>query len=113
MIRWTAATHTCYKCGLSQHFCATGQETTEKCQWPGILIPVLVTVAAYGAKVLEGLGVVPGEIGAVFEWFTQKHAQRKWGAVVSNAMVVLGAVLTRADVLQELRASMQEAYQDS
>ena len=30
-LQWTLATHTCYKCGLSQHFCATGKESTKKC----------------------------------------------------------------------------------
>jgi hypothetical protein len=74
---------------------------------------VLVIVAVHGEKLLEKLGYVPVSVDAIFTWFTQKHAQRKWGIVVSNAMVVLGAVLTQADVLEDLRASMRGAYRNS
>jgi superfamily II DNA helicase RecQ len=110
LLRWTPATHTCYKCGLSQHFCATGQETAEKCQWPGIVVPMLVLIARCGGKVLERFKVQGLEKTALFAWFTQKHGQRKWGAVVSNGMAVLGAVLTQEDVLQDLRAAMRVFY---
>ena len=37
-----------------------------------------------------------------FHWLAQKHGCRKWGYVVSNAMVVLAAVLTQSNVREEI-----------
>jgi superfamily II DNA helicase RecQ len=94
-LRWTTTTHTCYKCGLSQQFCATRQGMAEKCQWPGIMIPILVVVLLQGKPLLERLDYQGGDMEETLRWFAQKHGRRKWGAVVNNAMVVLGAVLTQ------------------
>jgi hypothetical protein len=77
------------------------------------VVPVLCVVAMHGKPLLEKLGFIPVDLMATFNWFTQKHGRRKWGAVVSNAMVVLAAVLTQADVREDLRASLRETYPDS
>lgn len=76
------------------------------------MIPVLVIVALHGGQLLEKLGYIPGETPATLNWFTQKHSRRKWGAVVSNAMVVLAAVLTQPGVLEEIRCRLKESYPD-
>lgn len=78
------------------------------------MIPVLVS-AAYcliipGETLHEKLGFPrfnsvanPEEmLTRNFHWLTQKHGCRKWGYVVSNAMVVLAAVLTQSDVREEI-----------
>ena len=79
-----------------------------------MIIPVLVS-AAYCLTILretlhKKLGFLrfnsvtnPEEmLTRNFHWLAQKHGCRKWGYVVSNAMVVLAAVLTQSDVREEI-----------
>lgn len=41
MIRFVPATHSCFKCGVSQKLCRTGQDSSAKCQWPNIMVGVV------------------------------------------------------------------------
>ena len=66
-------------------------------------------VLLHGHELLNRWDVSPNDMLAKLNWFTAKHGKRKWGAVISNAMAVLGAVLTEPDVQQDIRARM-EAY---
>ena len=78
------------------------------------MIPVLVSVAycltISGETLHEKLGFprlnsikTPEDmLTGNFYWLAKKHGCRKWGYVVSNAMVVLAAVLTHSDVREEI-----------
>jgi hypothetical protein len=79
-----------------------------------VIIPVLVSVAycltILGETLHKKLGFLRfnslktlGEIlTSNFHWLAKKHGCRKWGYVVSNAIVVLAAVLTYSDVREEI-----------
>jgi hypothetical protein len=121
--RGTKSIHTCWKCGISQRFCVTGEDETKQCQWPGIMVPVLATVAICSAKsggtLLQMLGVeISPHLDSTMiasyatNWFTQKHCRLKWGAVVSNGMAVLGAVLTQPALQAEIRRCLADDLTD-
>jgi len=54
-VRFDQDTHSCFRCGLSQKFCNTGQSTGADCQWPGVAGPMLQTIrrTRKGAEILE------------------------------------------------------------
>jgi hypothetical protein len=64
--------HTCYRCGISQNFCATKEDVEQWCQWPFVVAPVLLGIIEFPNRteedrermleVLHGLGY-GGELG--------------------------------------------------
>ncbi|KAK5111071.1 hypothetical protein LTR85_012290 [Meristemomyces frigidus] len=93
-VRYGTDTHSCFKCGISQHFCATGQGTERECQWANVLVPAVIAVMGAGRA---GFAIVqkaafPGREGdwdSYRKWLGLRHRRRRWGQVMSNAMVVL------------------------
>jgi len=93
-IRYEPSSHTCTKCGISQQLCATGKDGEARCQWSNVLIPVVRAAAetAGGLGVVREAGFegeVGGDLGGYGKWLGQRHTRRKWGFLMSNAMVVL------------------------
>jgi hypothetical protein len=97
-IRYGIESHSCMKCGVSQKFCATGEETTKRCQWPNVLVPVVRAAVGFkeGIEIIRGVGY-NGELSGGFKdyasWLGQKHIRRVWGEIFSNAMVVVIRVI--------------------
>lgn len=95
-IRFDRDTHSCFRCGLSQKFCNTGQSTGAECQWPNIAAPMLRAIrqTRKGAEILEGwefLGeeAADGQDGGYVTWLGRRHARRVLGEVVSNGFALL------------------------
>lgn len=93
-VRYGPDTHSCFKCGISQKFCLTGQGTELTCQWAQVLVPAVITVmgggrAGFGIVQKVGFGGERGDWKGYRKWLGQRHKRRRWGAVMSNAMVVL------------------------
>ena len=92
-IRFDKRTHSCFKCGISQKLCKTGEDSSRKCQWPRIMVGVLRRVGciAGGWKVIQRCGFEgeQGDWNRFAGWLGQGHRRRVWGEVVSEAMVVL------------------------
>jgi len=92
-VRYQGDTHSCYRCGISQHLCATGVESTRGCQWPGVVAPVLYHMmqkAVWFPEIqLAGYNGGHQDWRAYQRWLGQRHFQRVWGENMSNAMVVV------------------------
>jgi superfamily II DNA helicase RecQ len=93
LIRYEVRSHSCTKCGISQHFCATGQEHGRRCQWPNVLVPVVRAAMGdpCGFAVVERVGYTGAyrDWTAYGQWLGQRHRRRYWGEWMSNGMVVL------------------------
>lgn len=57
-IRYRLESHSCTKCGVSQKFCATGQEMRRRCQWPNVLVPVVQAAVGFeeGVDIIREVG---------------------------------------------------------
>lgn len=95
-IRFDRDTHSCFRCGLSQKFCNTGQSTGAECQWPNIAAPMLRAIrqTRKGAEILEGWEfsgeeAADGQDGGYVTWLGRRHARRVLGEVVSNGFALL------------------------
>jgi hypothetical protein len=93
LISYGRDSHSCTKCGVSQKFCATGQETGLRCQWPNVVVPVVRAAVALeeGLEIIRQVGYTGGFSGELKEyggWLGKRHIRRVWGEVMSNAMVV-------------------------
>jgi superfamily II DNA helicase RecQ len=102
--------HGCFRCWVSQRYCATGEGFSNKCQWPNVVIPLVRT-----AVLLEEGQRVIGECGFELkderrgfaseercqQWLGQRHSRRIWGEFFSNAMVVAIRVILYFQKLEE------------
>lgn len=101
-IWYDGASHSCFKCGVSQRLCATGQDNRLPCQWPNVLVPLVKAAMASeaGSAIVRDAGF-DGQLSAAGEpdwreygrWLGRLHARRVWGEPMSNAMVVLVRVI--------------------
>jgi len=85
--------HSCTRCGISQKYCATGQDEAEPCQWPGVMVPVIRAAlgSSIGREMIKRAGY-EGEYSNVVaygRWLGRRHVRRIWGEWMSNAMAVL------------------------
>jgi superfamily II DNA helicase RecQ len=92
-IRYQSDTHSCHRCGISQHLCATGQEGERVCQWPGVMAPVIYCMmqSSVGYRQVQMAGYLGGyqDWESYARWLGKRHFQRVWGENMSNAMAVL------------------------
>jgi len=101
-IRFDRDTHSCFRCGLSQKFCNTGQSTGEECQWPNVAGPMLRTIrrTRKGAEILERWeffeeGAQDGQDRGYVTWLGRRHPRRVLGEVVSNGFALLVEFITQ------------------
>ena len=92
-IRYDRDTHSCTKCGISQAYCATGEDARKKCQWSNILVPVVrATAELEGAtwivRKVGFQGELSGDYKEYGQWLGKRHISRVWGEFFSNAMVL-------------------------
>ncbi|KAI7371326.1 hypothetical protein KC328_g17564, partial [Hortaea werneckii] len=99
-IRFAVESHSCFRCGLGQKLCRTGQDESADCQWPGVMSGFAVGFWGSGERdaVLSEVGAQPdaGEEG-YWEWMGQQHPRRIWDEVMSNAIAVFVRSVVRAE----------------
>ena len=98
-IKYAKGSKTCRKCGISQKMCNTRQDAKQKCQWPGIAIPVLMTAVRdpIGRNIIRQAGFEAKRVveeekegwKAYAVWCGQARDRRLWGEMVSNSMWVV------------------------
>lgn len=84
LISYNRDSHSCTKCGVSQRFCATGQETGLRCQWPNVLVPVVRAAVALeeGLEIIRQVGYMgefSGDLKEYERWLGKRHIRRVWG----------------------------------
>jgi len=101
-IRFDQDIHSCFRCGLSQRFCNTGQSTTVDCQWPNIASPMLRTIrwTRRGGEILEQWGffeeeAADGHDREYLKWLGRRHPRRVLQEVVSNGFALLVEFISR------------------
>lgn len=92
-IRYDVDTHSCTKCGVSQAYCATGEDVSKKCQWSNILVPIVrataeVEGAVWIVRKVGFQGALSGDYKEYARWLGKRHGSRVWGEFFSNAMVL-------------------------
>jgi len=92
-IRFEARSHSCFKCGLSQRLCRTGQDSKETCQWPNVMTAMVkrTPLTRSGAAILHKIGF-RGDLSDRSEyarWLGLRHERRVWGELMSNATVLI------------------------
>jgi hypothetical protein len=97
-IRYDKDSHSCTKCGISQAYCATGEDASKTCQWSNILVPIVrVTVALEGAvgfvREVGFEGELLGDYKEYAYWLGKRHGSRVWREFFSNAMVLFVRML--------------------
>jgi superfamily II DNA helicase RecQ len=92
--------HSCWRCWVSQKYCATGESVDNPCQWPNVVIPLAWVAfwSAGGPGLFRALGYDAGDLGTRHRssvqsrnfgiWLGKRHRERVWGEFFSNAMVV-------------------------
>jgi len=93
------AKNNCWRCWVSQRYCATGEGMDKRCQWPNVVVP-----AAYAARLTEeGIQVI-GECGfrgndddEYARWLGKRHSEEVWGQVFTNAMVIAIRLVLRVE----------------
>jgi superfamily II DNA helicase RecQ len=93
-VRDGGGSHSCQRCWVSQKYCATGQDTNNRCQWPNRVVPLARAAAEIeeGVKMIRGCGFqgeLGGDWGEYALWLGKRHRERVWGEYFSNAMVVV------------------------
>jgi len=92
-IRDGGGSHSCRRCWVSQKYCATGEDISNRCQWPNVVVPLARAVAELeaGVEIIRQCGY-RGELGGDWKeyagWLGKRHRQRVWGEYFSNVMVV-------------------------
>jgi superfamily II DNA or RNA helicase len=112
-IRFDQETHSCFRCGLSQKFCNTGQSTGAECQWPNVAAPMLRTIrrTRQGAEILERWAffeeeAADGHDREYVTWLGRRHPRRVLGEVVSNGFALL------VEFISQQHREMEEADTD-
>jgi superfamily II DNA helicase RecQ len=86
--------HSCRRCWVSQKYCATGEDISNRCQWPNVVVPVVRAIAGLekGVEIIRQCGF-RGELGGDWKeygaWLGKRHNYRVWGEFFSNAMVII------------------------
>ena len=97
-VRFAADSHSCFRCGLSQRLCRTGQHETAACQWPGVMAGFVEVMwqNPQWEQTFGKLGWTKGLMGGGkqertewLSWVGQRHQRRVWGEVMSNGMAAL------------------------
>ncbi|KEF50790.1 uncharacterized protein A1O9_13158 [Exophiala aquamarina CBS 119918] len=92
-IRYQPDTHSCHRCGISQHLCVTGQDSEQVCQWPGVMAPVVYCMmqSQVGYRQIQMAGYLGAyqDWDSYARWLGQRHYQRIWGENMNNGMAVL------------------------
>jgi superfamily II DNA helicase RecQ len=92
-IRFEARSHSCFKCGISQKLCRTGQDSKETCQWPNVMASMVRRTMSVrsGAAILNkvGFGGNHGDWGEYARWLGLRHERRIWGELMSNATALM------------------------
>lgn len=96
-VRFAPESHSCFRCGLSQRLCRTGESTTAACQWPGVMATFVEVVweEDHWGELFKEIGWADGLSGKVEEWrawmrwLGQRHRRLVWGEVMSNGMAAL------------------------
>ena len=80
----------CRRCWVSQKYCATGEGTDKRCQWPNVVVPL-----AFAARLTRDGIQAMGELGfaetgdeAYAGWIGKRHREEVWGQMFSNAMAI-------------------------
>ena len=99
-IRYSTDTHSCMKCGISQAYCATGEDSGAKCQWSFVLTPIVRSAVGLvqGIELIREVGFtgpLDGDFTAYARWLGKRHGLRVWGQLFSNAMVVCIRMILR------------------
>jgi superfamily II DNA helicase RecQ len=89
--------NSCFRCWVSQRYCATGEGFSNECQWPNVVMPLVRTAVLLeeGQQVVGRCGFEWKDEGGGFareevyqKWLGMRHPIRVWGEFFSNAMVV-------------------------
>lgn len=93
MVRYGPDSHSCTKCGVSQEYCATREDSRLRCQWPNVVLPVARAAVGvdHGIQIIRDSGFegeIGGDYGEYARWLGKRHIRRVWGVFFSNAMVV-------------------------
>jgi superfamily II DNA helicase RecQ len=92
-IRFEARSHSCFKCGLSQKLCRTGQDSKETCQWPNVMVSMVRRTMSVrgGAAILNKVGFRGnhGDWDEYARWLGLRHERRVWGELMSNATALM------------------------
>jgi superfamily II DNA helicase RecQ len=102
LVRYGPDSHSCMKCGVSQAYCTTGQDVSNKCQWPNVVIPVARAAAGLGGGIRmireAGFrGELDGDYREYAIWLGKRHIRRVWGEFFSNAMVIAIRVISELE----------------
>jgi hypothetical protein len=80
-IRDVGESHSCRQCWVSQEYCATREDISNKCQWPNVVVPLARAVAEEecGAQIVRQCGY-EGELGGDWmeyaAWLGRRHKER-------------------------------------
>ena len=92
-IRFEASSHSCFKCGLSQKLCSTGQDGKRACQWPNVMVAMVrgTMLVKSGSAILNKVGYrgVRGDWDDYARWLGSRHERRVWGELMSNATALM------------------------
>jgi hypothetical protein len=102
--------NSCFRCWVSQRYCATSEGFSNKCQWPNVVMPLVRTAVLLeeGQRVIGECGFEWKDESGRFaseesyqQWLGQRHSTRVWGEFFSNAMVVAIRVILYFRKLEE------------
>jgi hypothetical protein len=90
-----AVKNNCWRCWVSQKYCATGEDREARCQWPNVVVPLARAAAEVktGVKIIRKCGY-RGDLGGDWNeyagWLSKRHEVRVWDEreLFSNVMVV-------------------------
>jgi hypothetical protein len=117
-IRFEARSHSCFKCGLSQKLCRTGQDSKETCQWPNVMASMVRRTMSVrsGAAILNKVGFRGnhGDWGEYARWLGLRHERRIWGELMSNATALMIELMVwmREGRIAECRKQDEEVEAD-
>ncbi|KAK5189319.1 hypothetical protein LTR47_011879 [Exophiala xenobiotica] len=110
-IRYAADSHSCHRCGVSQHLCATGAEVSRACQWPSVVVPILFSAmqseSGFHEVQIAGYQAEYQDLAAYGQWLGQRHFQRIWGENTSNGMAVVLRIIRFVHDVEGARVSGQ------
>ncbi|KAF2158359.1 hypothetical protein M409DRAFT_61729, partial [Zasmidium cellare ATCC 36951] len=108
-LRFDKDTHSCYKCGISQRLCRTGEDSKQVCQWPGRVAPLLYALVQSENRLhtLYNAGYDEDslDVAACVQWLGRRHPRRVWNEVVSNGMAVLVRAIVEAHAVEPSQVS--------
>ena len=118
-ISYAKNSHTCFRCGISQQWCATRESSEQACQWPFTVTPLLLSILwtarhetleeeeseLRGTQALRDLGYrgEMSDLNAFAHWVGHTHIRPVWGVWMSNGMatVICWLLIVRGFLDQE------------